>query len=912
MPPTPLQNRKYLCAAPRPETWGSIKDAVLSKLGDNKAAETRLTECIAGIRNLHEFKQRQGPGRKSNAEHALHFYEYLLESVQKKKDKNNKTADLSSTSPTDATAKPKVPEEDSDESESDNEVDDNKSSSSRSDSSLDTEQFETQHNDICEVCDQAGQLLMCSTCNLVFHLECVRPKLSAIPAAPFRCSYCILASNEHKRNSRPRKQAAAAVRLMARLRKQHQRQQQQQEEEETQENEKEEAAAADAAGKKEDDNKDDDDEGEKPSSKETKHAPTEISVAKKEEEEEDTKEEGSSGQKDAGSDDDDKSAKEQQDTAAAADTKKTPSKKRPAAAAAPDDTPDSSRSKRSRKQPTLYDPQICAASQWQTDELQEWKMLHNEEDNDDDDDSSEKKPSAATSDQQEDNKDDNNNKTKDVVVAAAAAPVSDRKAARERSNSIWCNFCRDDPDIQVCVFCACRICFGKHHQTKLLLCDRCDEEYHTFCLDPPLTTVPSSKTWYCPSCQNARKSPSRGGGRGRSSSRTTTSTRSPSKRVLRTPSPKQRSSARKTALQQKKKSNEKKKKGSSEKKKTSTGRPRGRPPKKASPPSSSAAAAAPPVKRKRGRPPKAETLARRAREAAEAEAKRSKSVKTWKTRGPSAAAAVQKSPPEPVVVVVKPASPVTVSRSGRTVKKIKPYEDQAEGPQHLKTQVQRSGSNISSGSRTGAVVLQHTAVKPAPLGAGSAAAALPAGLLSSAIAAAATTQPQGIQMATQAAAAALPLQQSQASVAGVATLPVGATTTIMSALAQATRPPTLMSATGPMAASATVVPNAAAYASSTKQEVAKQPRRKPGARECMQISRRFGVKEIPQEYLDILMDYCTRGKVEHLIRMRERLDEHSRFLESQLAGLEALVKEKGESDVVVPLAPPSPGRRQDA
>lgn len=34
--------------------------------------------------------------------------------------------------------------------------------------------------------------------------------------------------------------------------------------------------------------------------------------------------------------------------------------------------------------------------------------------------------------------------------------------------------------------------------------------------------------------------------------------------------------------------------------------------------------------------------------------------------------------------------------------------------------------------------------------------------------------------------------------------------------------------------------------------------------------------------------------------MRERLDDHSRFLESQLAGLEALVKEKGEINVVVP------------
>ena len=37
--------------------------------------------------------------------------------------------------------------------------------------------------------------------------------------------------------------------------------------------------------------------------------------------------------------------------------------------------------------------------------------------------------------------------------------------------------------------------------------------------------------------------------------------------------------------------------------------------------------------------------------------------------------------------------------------------------------------------------------------------------------------------------------------------------------------------------------------------------------------------------------------------MRERLDEHSRFLESQLAGLESLVQERGELDVVVPPMP---------
>lgn len=42
--------------------------------------------------------------------------------------------------------------------------------------------------------------------------------------------------------------------------------------------------------------------------------------------------------------------------------------------------------------------------------------------------------------------------------------------------------------------------------------------------------------------------------------------------------------------------------------------------------------------------------------------------------------------------------------------------------------------------------------------------------------------------------------------------------------------------------------------------------------------------------------------------MRERLDEHSRYLESQLAGLEAIVQEKGESNVIVP---PLPDRQEN-
>jgi hypothetical protein len=80
----------------------------------------------------------------------------------------------------------------------------------------------------------------------------------------------------------------------------------------------------------------------------------------------------------------------------------------------------------------------------------------------------------------------------------------------------------------------------------------------------------------------------------------------------------------------------------------------------------------------------------------------------------------------------------------------------------------------------------------------------------------------------------------------------------------------------------------------------KETKRKPGARECMQLTKKFGTTPIDEHSFDVLMDYSKRGKIDHLIRMRERMDDHSRFLESQLAGLEALVQQKGELNMVVP------------
>jgi hypothetical protein len=46
----------------------------------------------------------------------------------------------------------------------------------------------------------------------------------------------------------------------------------------------------------------------------------------------------------------------------------------------------------------------------------------------------------------------------------------------------------------------CLQCKRGDNEKKLLLCDGCDEgAYHIFCLDPPLSRVPSGK-WYCPKC----------------------------------------------------------------------------------------------------------------------------------------------------------------------------------------------------------------------------------------------------------------------------------------------------------------------------------------------------------------------------------------------------------------------------
>lgn len=49
-----------------------------------------------------------------------------------------------------------------------------------------------EHNEVCEVCETGGDLLCCETCTLVYHLSCLRPKITTIPKGSWSCVNCVI------------------------------------------------------------------------------------------------------------------------------------------------------------------------------------------------------------------------------------------------------------------------------------------------------------------------------------------------------------------------------------------------------------------------------------------------------------------------------------------------------------------------------------------------------------------------------------------------------------------------------------------------------------------------------------------------------------------------------------------------
>jgi hypothetical protein len=78
--------------------------------------------------------------------------------------------------------------------------------------------FFDQHNVHCQVCNQPGEVLCCATCNLVFHVDCVRPKL-LLEDAPndWMCAYCCVDGLGGKNDKKEMRKATHACREMERM-----------------------------------------------------------------------------------------------------------------------------------------------------------------------------------------------------------------------------------------------------------------------------------------------------------------------------------------------------------------------------------------------------------------------------------------------------------------------------------------------------------------------------------------------------------------------------------------------------------------------------------------------------------------------------------------------------------------------
>ena len=56
---------------------------------------------------------------------------------------------------------------------------------------------------------------------------------------------------------------------------------------------------------------------------------------------------------------------------------------------------------------------------------------------------------------------------------------------------------------------ACMVCGTEEDEDVLLVCEECEDMYHTFCLDPPLKHVPEDD-WFCATCLGSTGAPDRG------------------------------------------------------------------------------------------------------------------------------------------------------------------------------------------------------------------------------------------------------------------------------------------------------------------------------------------------------------------------------------------------------------------
>lgn len=100
----------------------------------------------------------------------------------------------------------------------------------------------------------------------------------------------------------------------------------------------------------------------------------------------------------------------------------------------------------------------------------------------------------------------NNNKNKSNSSNCLRIARGPEKGASGASSGLWCTHCLDDPNIMLCAFCGCKGCYSKADSHLLMLCDNCDRETHTYCMNPQLDTDERKKeAFYCGDCSTLPK-----------------------------------------------------------------------------------------------------------------------------------------------------------------------------------------------------------------------------------------------------------------------------------------------------------------------------------------------------------------------------------------------------------------------
>jgi len=865
---TKLTNGSYAAAvndSPARFSWEEHAIKLLSKMtGDRRKRKNTLEGFIAAlIHKREEFRKEKKTGAGCATE-AIEFYQFVLGKNASWKAKAGKKTSKDTNSPTRSPSKDEEAEEVDDDDDGDANVD--------GDGDVTDDEFLEEHNDICEVCGVGGELLCCTTCNLVFHLSCVSPSLKSMPPDTWSCAHCDATGvTGLKKDSRQRKRAIAAVREMNKA-------QGDAKDNKMVEGAKDNATSAitltttfdggDIAKAEESDGgscrvcsyggdlfncnqevcnhkyhlacvrpiideKPDRDwncaycdvdfvTGLKPQARRRRAAISGVRAMDK------LKTEYDVGRK---------------SNILPESNMKTPTKRKleEMNAFVSPIHPGQPRSQRLRKQ---------------IEEQEEKEKTIVKEDNSDVSSSTEKivaeLPKAPKYNRDE--------IPSDLIKKLTPKATN----SNSRHGQYNCKFCMDDEIAETCCFCACRVCFTKHRKAATILCDLCDGEYHINCLSPPLSQIPSLD-WFCPTCTDAIV-------KGMNAPKTTKS--APSKKGSKSKGGKAGSkiASKKGATKAKAKLALKQKKAaySAMQPRTTAGRFATKMTRLAAAASANALSSLTPTfKRGPGRPPKSAS-------------KESSENKPGRPRESATKAAASIADSKPMFSasggMVRTVTQQR-SRSGRVVKRKAAYDEREEGAQLLKSTTSASlmtkNEEINSSRRTH----NDTDLKGMP----SSAAMIAANAVITAM-----NQHNG-----EATASLMPSLTHNI-------IPLGAmlTGTLLDKRFQAVDATKTQPLPSPKSALTKIqLTSQDAVLGDKPSSNSKNPRRKPGARECMQISRRFGTGMIPPNYMEILLDYCSRGKVEHLIRMRERLDEHSRFLESQLAGLECLALERGKMSV---------------